>query len=281
MRRTLLLFLALLLWRMPMPACAAAAVDRESFVVELLAVAEEELGYTRAKSGYTKYAEWSGANKYSEWCSNFVSWCVNQADERLGVQYLGELYPMQTACATGVRWFTERGRYVSATGALKGYGAQWWREDGMPLIERPYVPRPGDLIYFEWYKYNRIDHVGIVTSVDKTADGNVRIHTIEGNPRDFDYVKRLTYLLDDPSIRAYGITREDIGTELRPSCKGPLVTALQQQLNDGGWADFRPDGFYGSKTTAAVKKLQKEYGLEVTGIADRETQEALGFWFDG
>ena len=50
----------------------------------LLAVAVSELGYSATKGGYSKYGEWGG-NAYGEWCSEFVSWCVNRADEVYGL----------------------------------------------------------------------------------------------------------------------------------------------------------------------------------------------------
>ena len=66
----LVLSLALLL-------SAAALADEQAEMV--LAVAVNELGYTATKGGYSKYGEWGGS-AYGEWCSEFVSWCVNEAD---------------------------------------------------------------------------------------------------------------------------------------------------------------------------------------------------------
>ncbi|MCL2544561.1 MAG: peptidoglycan-binding protein [Clostridia bacterium] len=259
----------------------AAFVDRIAFIEEFIAVADGEVGYEREAHGYTKYADWSGGNKYGEWCSDFVSWCVAQTDLRLSTFYLDFLYPMQTACITGVRWYTDRGRYVTATGELKGFGDQWYRDDGVPLAERPYIPQRGDLVYFEWFQYNRIDHVGIVEYVTMDAGGAYRIHTIEGNNRvggvKIDAVERFSYPLDDPAIRAFGVTRDEVGTTLSPGSAGPLVTRLQQLLVEAGFAGFRPDGVYGSRTTRAIRELQEVYGLEVTGVADRATQMVLGF----
>ena len=64
---TLLLALSLLLG-----ACALAD-DRADMLV---AAAVNELGYSATKGGYSKYGEWGGS-AYGEWCSEFVSWCVN------------------------------------------------------------------------------------------------------------------------------------------------------------------------------------------------------------
>ncbi len=283
MRRSLALclLLCMLCGCLGAPVCTAYALDENNRIMiieQVIAIALEELGYTEEAGGYTKYADWGGENKYGEWCSEFASWCVAQADMQLGTFYLDYLYPMQTACVTGVRWFTERGRYVTATGKIKGYGAQWYRADGVPLAERPYVPKRGDLIYFEWYKYNRIDHVGIVEFVERDAEGHYAIHTIEGNNP--DTVERFIYPLDDPSIRAYGVTLDEIGTEMREGCKGPMVQELQQRLVEGGYADFTPDGNYGRRTTGAVRTFQERWGLERTGVADRATQEAMFFMTD-
>ena len=76
---TLLLALSLLLG-----ACALAD-DRADMLV---AAAVNELGYSATKGGYSKYGEWGGS-AYGEWCSEFVSWCVNFADEYYGVSMLG------------------------------------------------------------------------------------------------------------------------------------------------------------------------------------------------
>lgn len=257
------------------PVFASVEVEQQAFIEQMMEMASLEIGYAEGSGGYTKYSDWAGSNKYGEWCSEFVSWCVDQADQQMGSQYLNVLYPLHTICDRGVDWFKARGRYVTATGALKGYGKQWLRATGVPLSEQPYVPQRGDLIYFEWYQYNRIDHVGIVEQVSKGPEGEVLIHTIEGNNPDM--VDRFTYKLEDPSIRGYGVTGDTVGTELREGNKGPIVQALQESLAAQGYFDGQPDGTYGAKTKAAVRAVQAAHGLEQTGVADQATQEALGF----
>lgn len=51
------------------------------------------------------------------------------------------------------------------------------------------MPRPGDIIFFDWESDGTSDHVGFVESV---ADG--KVNTIEGNSGDLCY--RLSYDLD-------------------------------------------------------------------------------------
>lgn len=56
---------------------------------------------------------------------------------------------------------------------------------------------------------------------------------------------------------------------------GEAVEALQQRLIELGYLSGRADGDYGPKTERAVEAFQREAGLEETGEADPETQEAL------
>lgn len=245
----------------------------------LLAVAVSELGYTATKGGYSKYGEWGG-NAYGEWCSEFVSWCVNRADEAYGSTMLDSDYPLQTSCAGGVSWYTERGRYVTTSGTLKGAGEQFYLSDGVSVADRPYVPQPGDLIYIEWYKYNRIDHVGIVEFVTQETDGSYTVHTIEGNNHILGptptVVARYSYKLDDPSIRGYGILTEGlVGTKMASGDSGESVAALQRQLKELGYYNGDCAGKFGKATASAVKAYQKAKSLPQTGEADADTLRSL------
>jgi uncharacterized surface protein with fasciclin (FAS1) repeats len=53
------------------------------------------------------------------------------------------------------------------------------------------------------------------------------------------------------------------------------VAALQTDLQTAGFYDGPIDGIYGTETVAAVKALQEEVGLPVTGVMDRASQAAL------
>lgn len=65
---------------------------------------------------------------------------------------------------------------------------------------------------------------------------------------------------------------------LQPGTTSPEVVALQARLREKGFYLFGPtDGYYGQMTTLAVKQFQLMQGLKPTGVADRETLEALGF----
>lgn len=63
--------------------------------------------------------------------------------------------------------------------------------------------------------------------------------------------------------------------ELSKGSKGDEVEKLQKRLNELGYSVGKADGDFGNKTKAAIEAFQKDNGLDVTGIADLETQELL------
>lgn len=129
---------------------------------DLVAVALSQVG----NSGET-YWTYMGYTGRVEWCACFVSWCANEC----GYIEDGTL-PQTASCSAGVSWFQERNRwqeptYTDATGQTV-----------------PYIPAPGDIIYFDWDREGegqngRPDHVGIVAKVD-----NGYVYTVEGNSGD-------------------------------------------------------------------------------------------------
>lgn len=128
--------------------------------LDLVNVARSQLGYRESRrdfiidadgnrQAYTRYGDWYGLN-YTEWCAMFVSFCLNYA----GIPERD--FPREARC---IRW-KEILTYIGA----------YERNDG------EYLPRPGDLIFFDWSEKDRPDHVGIVESVDEDS-----IYVIEGN----------------------------------------------------------------------------------------------------
>ena len=63
--------------------------------------------------------------------------------------------------------------------------------------------------------------------------------------------------------------------ELKKGSKGDEVKDMQQKLIDLGVLTGTADGAFGKKTEAAVKKLQKYWGLKQTGRADDDFLIAL------
>lgn len=138
-------------------------------------VAETQIGVT----GGAPYWSWYGFNERVEWCACFVSWCADQC----GLIENGSL-PKFSACRNGIEWFKEKQKWANREG---------------------YIPKIGDIIFFDWKNksdenQNGVsDHVGIVKSVDIE---NNKVYTIEGNSG--DAVKERTYDINDVEIMGYG-----------------------------------------------------------------------------
>ncbi len=62
---------------------------------------------------------------------------------------------------------------------------------------------------------------------------------------------------------------------LKPGMSGTEVIELQKVLSDNGYLNVVPTGYYGAKTTAAVIKLQKAYGLDQLGVVGPATRAIL------
>ncbi len=62
---------------------------------------------------------------------------------------------------------------------------------------------------------------------------------------------------------------------LRSGDSNDDVLGLQERLSDLGYAVGTADGDYGAKTVSAIKMIQVLAGLEVTGIADDQTQQVI------
>jgi hypothetical protein len=135
---------------------------------DIVAVAISQLGNVNGEP----YWSWYGFNDRVAWCAIFVSWCANECG------YLDAgIIPRFAACERqGIVWFTERGLYQT--------------DDG-------YIPKPGDIIFFDWEQDGHSDHVGIVEYVE----GEV-VHTVEGNTT--NSVARRSYRLDDPDVIGFG-----------------------------------------------------------------------------
>ena len=130
-------------------------------IADLIAVAKTQLGYTELNTrtglpleygqdgGYTKYGAWFG-DSTGAWCAYFVSWCASQA----GIPT--SIVPRLGNCAVAVNWYKNHSVFYS-----RGTG---------------YVPKTGDIIFYNWGGGSIAEHIGIITGVS----GN-NIYTIEGN----------------------------------------------------------------------------------------------------
>ncbi len=224
---------------------------------------------------------------YSDpWCATFVSACAQ-------VWGLTKIVFPECGCAPMIDLYKNAGR---------------WMEDDA------YVPKPGDVIFYDWqdsgYGDNTgaSDHVGLVASVD----GNV-INIIEGNCGNM--VQYTARKINSRYIRGYGLpdyasladgieeppgvviipdedTSSDADASPSPPGEGCCMVGLPElMVGDEGEAvraaqsllelrGFRCgwmgcDGEFGDKTQSAVGKFQRARGLTQDGIIGRETWAAL------
>ena len=168
------------------------------YATDLLIVAFSQLGYhegniyremhgcSKGSGNYSEYGRVMGANG-QPWCASFISWCA----ERAGIPE-DVITPSITACADS-------------------FGVEYHRRG-------EYVPKPGDIVIFDWLRNGLNDkepeaeygdHVGIVYRVtDK------EMYYINGNGpdlkgRDTNCVKCLSRLLSDRNIKGYGVYTEE------------------------------------------------------------------------
>lgn len=131
-----------------------------SHIADLIGVAKTQLGYTELDSsgnpissasdgGYTKYGA-SFGEPNGAWCAYFISWCASQA----GIP--SSVVPRLGNCVTLTDWYQSRSIYYS-------------RSSG-------YIPKPGDMVFFNWSGGSSAQHIGIVTGVSGGS-----LYTIEGN----------------------------------------------------------------------------------------------------
>jgi len=249
--------------------------ESPEFVSKLLDVAAGELGYTEGYDNYTKYGEWSG-DAHAAWCAEFVCWCVDQTDKLYGYALLDDVYPNYSGQNTGRDWFITKGRFVYRKGNCPNWGYQWLKGSDHLMKANDYIPHPGDLVFFSYNQAGDTEHVALVEYCTRDGESNVTIHVIEGNNP--SSVQRNVYPLNNSQVLGFGTCQDVADTTMRSGCSGDKVLALQQQLTTLGFLEeIHQTGTYGSHTKAAVAAYQEamDDGQPVTGIADRNTQQAI------
>ncbi len=245
------------------------AFEVPDFVLKLLSVAQEELGYTEKSDGSTKYGAWYG-NSTSEWCAEYLCWCVNETDNRYGTQLLKKQYPLYGATNVGLNWFLKEGRFVARNGIVNGWGSQWFNSSGKSIELNEYIPQPGDWVFFSYTPSGDTTHVAMVEKTFKSEDG-IYVQVLEGNMP--DKVQRSAYSISDWRIIGYGTVHDVAGVAMRRGNEGKKVIKLQKELSALNMLDANSvSGVYDNKTENGIKQFQFENKLNSTGIADKDTQ---------
>lgn len=201
--------------------------------------------------------------KYTdEWCATYVSAVFIKA----GLTKIGFT---ECSCNRMIELYKKAGR---------------WKETDS------YVPKPGDIIMYDWQdngvgdNKGSADHVGIVVSVDGKT-----INIIEGNKGESVSYRKMTvngkyirgYCLPDYASVATTKTGSDsvsiLLQVLRHGSKGTQVKTLQILLIGKGYNCGKSgvDGSFGSDTLSAVKKFQSANNLTVDGIVGADTWTKL------
>ena len=246
------------------------------YVVHLLEIASDEVGYTEKEHGWTKYGEWAG-DPYCQWCAEFQCWCVDQVDKLYGTNLLNEVYPLYSGTNTGRNWFISAGRYVIRKGQVEGWGYEWLKGHNSFISSGDYIPQPGDWVFFTWTSDTDTDHVALVEFCTKnTETGSVTIHVIEGNKP--SAVARDIYDLNYSRILGYGTVHDVADITMQYGCRGNKVRELQEKL---AYLNLLEEenitGTFGTSTVEAIRNFQQdpENHLKVSGIANISTQRRL------
>ena len=78
------------------------------------------------------------------------------------------------------------------------------------------------------------------------------------------------------NIALIGMSQRASAASYQQGASGSTVTEIQKKLSAAGYYTYSIDGIYGSRTTAAVKRFQRDSGLTVDGICGAKTLSALG-----
>lgn len=174
-----------------------------AFTEKIIEIARAEPSDAEDESGVTKYGTYFG-DPDGEWCTEFALWCVIQADEYFKTSYVKTYYPYSDWSGGCIQWYKARNCYYSPS---------------------KYVPRRGDMVFFDTDLDGKSDHTGLITGV--TYDVETRslfVTTIEGNiPEDYPngVIRERVLSVEDPTIFGYGTFRYDPSMNVKPQQEQP------------------------------------------------------------
>ncbi len=242
----------------------------------VLKVAQEEIGYVEGPGvNASKYGEWCG-DRYTAWCAEFLTWCVNEADERWGTGLMDDVFPYYRHPKKGAPWFIQRERFIPMTGRVPVSGERVWMIGaGHYLAAGEYLPYPGDYMWFSYsVSQKATDHVAIVEGVSLEPDGSYLIHVIEGNNP--DRVQRAVYDYTWGYIYGYGTpVRRAQKAVCLYTCSNDVLPINRYLYESGYLTSQQVTSDFLSSGVSAVKNYQRDHGLDVTGQVDRETRVCM------
>lgn len=244
----------------------------------LIAVAVSNLGYRETGDNVTKFAAGTWDNTFYGWELQGQPWCDVYADY---------CYCQTFGNEKGAAMTYQR---LGAGSALCSASAQYYKNNDAFFN----YPETGDQAFF--YYNGAINHTGIVETVNGSRENWNSFTCIEGNSSDM--VARRTYYRGNSVIAGFGrpkwglVTDGNINlpststssavstpiqTVTRFGNKGSQVKELQEKLIKLGYSCGKDgaDGDFGLNTLNAVLKFQRDYSLEVDGVAGPLTISAI------
>lgn len=256
-----------------LPPDLSSLTESDPLPLRILQIAQQEVGYTEDENGSTKYVKWFGSYNPA-WCTEFVSWCADQADQKWNTKCLGDIYPNVGTATEAAVLYIKANRFIGADGRNFDGEQQWLIGEDDYLADNGYIPQPGDVMWLYLYGgRDNPDHSTIVEGVSIDENGEILVHVIEGNIDPF--VRRATYALSDPAIFGFGTTEMRAYTQLEKYSRYGGVNELRLDLASLGYrtggSTYRLEG----QLLTALKQFQKDHNLSVNGKVNIETRSAL------
>jgi LysM repeat protein len=236
----------------------------------LIAQARSWLGCNEADGSHRKIIDTYNAHKplatgyavkYTDaWCATFVSACAIKTG-------MTDIIPPECGCGEMVKLFQKLD--------------EWDENDAR-------VPRPGDIIFYDWDDSGagddtgNPDHVGIVETV---SGGTITV--IEGNKS--DAVRRRTIAVNGRYIRGYGVPRYDAaGSATSPASPTKDLTTVAREVISGKWGNGNDRksrlvsaGYNYSAVQKEVNRLLSSSAAPAKSVDEIAREVLAGKWGNG
>ena len=261
---------------------------------KVVSLARSQVGYHEGANNQNKYADdpritqlygWNVQNQ--PWCCTFVNWCFLNAFGTVGGQMT---YGGSAACATQASYYRNHGAFFQSPEV----GDQIFFYSGGGINHTGIVVEVnGSAI--RTVEGNYSDKVSLCTYVvgnsviagygrpkwslaTGVADDNYQTADTSSN----EYLNALGSIVGAKPVAS---TNTNTSTE-NHDWKPPLlkydpnnyfeaVKLMQALLNVHAWDSGVADGYFGAKTTAAVNKARRFFGMDATGICDEALWDKL------